>query len=1028
MAKTYRFVIWLAILCHVAAALSKLPPQSGLSIRQENNSTSLQDLVSWDEYTIKARGERIIFFSGEVHPFRLPSPGLWLDVFQKIRAMGFTGVSFYVMWGLLEGEPGQFRADGVFALEEFFKAASEAGIYLLARPGPYINAEVSGGGFPGWLQRSRSPIRTSAPEFINATQTYLNRIGKIISEAQITNGGPIILVQPENEYSICSDYSSPATMIACLDKEYMANVQSQLRAAGVVVPFLNNDGIPIGNFAPGTGIGEVDIFGVDDYPFQWGSGCVNPSDWGRDGRSHSLLRMINFTKHMAWDPNGPFAVPEFQAASADPWGGAGVDSCSALINHEFSRVFNKIMFGMRVSVLNLYMMFGGTNWGNLGHQGGYTSYDGGSPIDENRQVIREKYSELKLQANFLRSSPTWSVAQPANGSYGVYTDTDALVVTPLFAQPSGAFYVVGHAAYASQDVVSYRLRVSTQEGNFTLPLLGGNLTLNGRDSKIHVADYPIGSTKLIYSTAEVFSWTRLTSKTVVILYGGSNGLHEFAVPSSHGCPKIIGGVGIRCKIINSLAVIQWEVQEVRRVAHFASGVEIHLLWRNEAYQYWTLDLPLPEPIGRYPSASRLNSTNATVIVKAGNLIRSASSSGEALYLSGDVNATTEIEVIAAPFNPTQTFFNGKEFKTTQQANWTAKGTVEYNKPSFTLPELSSLEWRYIDSLPEVQPNYDDSRWVPCSITHTNNTRNLTTPTSLYSGDYGFQAGSLLYRGNFKATGAETAFFLSAQGGNAFGHSVWLNNTYLGSWTGNASNASYEQTFNFPWTLKEGQAYVLTVLIDHMGLHGNWEADGQGMREPRGILNYDISGFPDKSEVTWKITGNFGGEQYVDHSRGPLNEGSMYAERNGFHLPGAPTSKWIIKSPFEGLNESGIGLFATNLNLDMPEGYDIPLSLVVDKGINTSRATATSFRLQLFVNGWQIGKYVNNIGPQYRFVVPEGIMNYNGDNYIALTLWSLEKTGARLESLAIEADAEVLNGYKKPALVRGNAYKERGLAY
>ena len=91
--------------------------------------------------------------SGEFHPFRLPSPGLWLDVFQKIRAIGFSGVSFYVDAALLEGEPGHFRSDGVFALDEFFAAAKEAGIYLLARPGPYINSEVSGGGFPGWFQR-----------------------------------------------------------------------------------------------------------------------------------------------------------------------------------------------------------------------------------------------------------------------------------------------------------------------------------------------------------------------------------------------------------------------------------------------------------------------------------------------------------------------------------------------------------------------------------------------------------------------------------------------------------------------------------------------------------------------------------------------------------------------------------------------------------------------------------------------------------------------------------------------------------
>jgi hypothetical protein len=81
-------------------------------------------------------GERIMVFSGEFHPYRLPVPDLWLDVFQKIKALGFNAVSFYVHWALLEGKPGHYSAEGVFAFEPFFAAAKEAGIYLIARPGP----------------------------------------------------------------------------------------------------------------------------------------------------------------------------------------------------------------------------------------------------------------------------------------------------------------------------------------------------------------------------------------------------------------------------------------------------------------------------------------------------------------------------------------------------------------------------------------------------------------------------------------------------------------------------------------------------------------------------------------------------------------------------------------------------------------------------------------------------------------------------------------------------------------------------
>lgn len=129
----------------------------------------LQDIITWDEHSLFIHGERAMIFSGEVHPFRLPVPSLYLDVFQKIKALGFNMVSFYVDWALLEGKRGEFRADGIFDLEPFFEAASEAGIYLLARPGPYINAEASGGGFPGWLQRVEGILRTGAPSFLDAT-------------------------------------------------------------------------------------------------------------------------------------------------------------------------------------------------------------------------------------------------------------------------------------------------------------------------------------------------------------------------------------------------------------------------------------------------------------------------------------------------------------------------------------------------------------------------------------------------------------------------------------------------------------------------------------------------------------------------------------------------------------------------------------------------------------------------------------------------------------------------------------------
>lgn len=92
----------------------------------------VEDIVTWDEHSLFIHGKRVMIMSGEFHPWRLPVPSLWLDVFQKIKALGFNCVSFYVNWALVEGAPGNFTAEGVFAYEPFFEAASQAGVYLIA--------------------------------------------------------------------------------------------------------------------------------------------------------------------------------------------------------------------------------------------------------------------------------------------------------------------------------------------------------------------------------------------------------------------------------------------------------------------------------------------------------------------------------------------------------------------------------------------------------------------------------------------------------------------------------------------------------------------------------------------------------------------------------------------------------------------------------------------------------------------------------------------------------------------------------
>ncbi|KAF4185413.1 hypothetical protein CNMCM7927_006736 [Aspergillus lentulus] len=799
----------------------------------------------------------------------------------------------------------------------------------------------------------------------------------------------------------------------------MAYVEKQYRKAGIVVPFIDNDAIPIGNWAAGDGLGAVDMYSFDDYPLAWATAPDDPSDWSR---LTNPLSVYNFSTHMGTSPHTPMSISEFQGGVPDAWGGVGMMKAAAYIGADFERVFYKLNYGFRATIHSLYMVFGGTNWGHLGHPGGYTSYDNGAAIAENRQVDREKYSELKLQANFLRASPQYLVSLPDNGTFGVYASAHDLVTTKLTSNHT-IFFLVRHADLSSTGLTAYRLRVPTSMGILTIPQLGGSLTLNGRDSKFHVVDYEVGNIKLIYSTAEIFTWKKSHDRTVLVLYGGAEELHEFAVHESLGSPCGVEGKTLEVKKMGHAAVVKWRVEPSRQMIAFGNELEVHMLSRNEAYSYWVMDLPSDEVCGRYVSSS---GAQQSVIINAGYLLRTAEVSGNKLFVTGDINATTGIEIISTPTPISSVFFNGQLVETVKNGALLT-GVFHYQHPNLSLPTIKSLSWRYINNLPEIQEAYDDSKWTTCNLSRTHNPRNLTTPTSLYASDYGYHAGSLLYRGTFVANGSESSMYLLTEGGYAYGHSVWLNSTYLGSWEGSAGDIFYNHTLKFPTAPRAGATYVLTVLIDHMGLDENFVANVQTMKDPRGILDYQVHG-REKSSISWKMTGNLGGERYQDHSRGPLNEGGFYAERQGFHLPGAPTVKWERLSPLDAFPGPGVGFYVTTFDLDIPLGYDVPISVVFTNTTIANVSKPAKFRSEIFINGWQFGKYINHIGPQCRYPIPEGILNYNGPNTLAITVWSQEENTAGIHGLELSIDACLQSRYEKPALVQGASYSPRNGGY
>lgn len=373
--------------------------------------------------------------------------------------------------------------------------------------------------------------------------------------------------------------------------------------------------------------------------------------------------------------------------------------------------------------------------------------------------------------------------------------------------------------------------------------------------------------------------------------------------------------------------------------------------RNDAYNYWVLSLQSPSQGDNFTSPD-----SSSVIVKGGYLLRTASIVNSTLTIRGDVNVTTSLTVIGASSSITTLNFNDAIVPTTTNSLGLLCAVIPFDTPNLSIPTLSDLDWQSIDSLPEIKPTYDDTFWVTANYPSSNNPRNLTTPTSLYASDYGFNTGTIIYRGHFVATGNESTFFIETQGGTAFAHAIYLNTSFLGSWPGTSTNANYNQTLKLP-SLAVGQEYVLTVIIDTMGLDENGKVGADQMKTPRGILRYYLYGHSSLGDISWKITGNLGGEAYRDKIRGPLNEGGLYAERQGYHLPAPPTQGWDVgKTPTHGIEGVGITFYTTTFSLDMPLGYDIPLAFSFSNTTSPDLSSPMQFRCQLYVNGWQFGKF------------------------------------------------------------------------
>jgi beta-galactosidase len=310
----------------------------------EGNSQAMQFAIGDTDFLLD--GEPFQVLSGALHYFRV-HPGQWADRIRKARLMGLNTIETYVAWNAHAPSPDSFLLDGQLDLGRFLDLVAAEGMYAIVRPGPYICAEWTNGGLPAWVL-SESGIRRNDPTFMAAVAGYLHALAPVIVPRQVDRGGPVILVQAENEYGA---YGS--------DKDYLRALAKLLRGIGITVPLTTVDQ-PMGSMLADGSLPDLHATG----------------SFG----SHVAERLAALRRHQ---PTGPLMCSEFWDGWFDSWGGHHHVRSALDVAGELDA-----LLGAGASV-NIYMFHGGTSFGltsGANDKGTYapivTSYDYDAPLDE----------------------------------------------------------------------------------------------------------------------------------------------------------------------------------------------------------------------------------------------------------------------------------------------------------------------------------------------------------------------------------------------------------------------------------------------------------------------------------------------------------------------------------------------------------------------------------------------------------------------------------------------------------------------
>lgn len=330
-------------------------------------------------------GKPVKLLSGAIHYFRMV-PEHWEHSLYNLKALGFNTVETYIPWNIHEIKEGQFDFSGNKDVVAFIKKAQEIGLMVILRPGPYICAEWDFGGLPAWLLNEKElKLRCHCPLFLEKVRNYFNVLLPLLTPLQVTEGGPVIMMQVENEYGSFGN-----------DKDYLRVLKVMMIEAGVNVPLFTSDGSWDQALMAGTLI-EDDILVTGNFGSRVNENLDN------------MERFMDM-HHKKW----PLMCMEFWCGWFNRWN-------EDIILRDADDVKNCVKELLQRASLNLYMFHGGTNFGfmngacaaEFGSLPQVTSYDydaflteWGDPTPKYyavQQLLHELFPDTRQQKPLIRT-------------------------------------------------------------------------------------------------------------------------------------------------------------------------------------------------------------------------------------------------------------------------------------------------------------------------------------------------------------------------------------------------------------------------------------------------------------------------------------------------------------------------------------------------------------------------------------------------------------------------------------------------